>query len=185
MYKMLIQKKGVCFLVMNEIEEKVDPFYAYNKLLIYEPCLLISPTLATISDIGLNGAIVLQQIHYWMCVNYEREAINSKAPHMHLDRVWAYNSIRDWRNNNFPFWSISTVTRIFDKLIKNHYILVTTEFKFPGVHPADRTKWYSLNYDYLLYRLGEKDYYFRMFSQDTIRQILPRHDDRRKKYIDD
>ena len=35
-----------------------------NKLLLNEPPLMILPTLA--SNIGLNEAIFLQQLHYWI-----------------------------------------------------------------------------------------------------------------------
>lgn len=70
-----------------------------SKLLINEPPIQVLPTLATV--IGLNRAIVLQQVHYW-CAN----------PKMGVARDsnrWIRNTAEDWQRDNFPFWSLSTV----------------------------------------------------------------------------
>lgn len=40
-----------------------------NKLLLDEHPLQVMPKLAAL--IGLNGAIILQQIHYWLCIKNE------------------------------------------------------------------------------------------------------------------
>jgi hypothetical protein len=88
---------------------------------------------------SVNEAIVIQQVHYWLEINKEtgKNYIN--------DRYWTYNSIENWQSQNFPFWSIDTVKRVFSKL-ENKGILLTdvlNEMK------RDRTKWYSLDYEKL------------------------------------
>ena len=109
-----------------------------SSLLFDEPPLVVSPTLATI--IGLNEAIVLQQIHYWL-------QINQKTNNHYRDgRYWTYNSIPQWKENNFPFWSESTVKRTFASLEKKGIVLSA---KLYDGHSYDQRKRYSINYDKL------------------------------------
>jgi hypothetical protein len=88
---------------------------------------------------GVNEAIVIQQIHYWLEINRETEKnfING--------RYWTYNSIGDWHEKNFPFWSYDTVKRIFKELEKLG-LLITDNF---NEQKRDRTKWYSIDYEKL------------------------------------
>lgn len=109
-----------------------------SSLLFDEPPLVVSPTLATI--IGLNEAIVLQQIHYWL-------QINKKTNNHYRDgRYWTYNSIPQWRENNFPFWSESTVKRTFSSLEKKGIVLSA---KLYDGHSYDQRKRYSIDYEKL------------------------------------
>ena len=104
-------------------------------LLIDEQPLLIIPSLA--ESIGLNEALILQQVHY-------RIEINRKAnKNFQEGRYWTCNSMKDWHENNFPFWSYSVVQRIFSKLENNGYLISGNynEDKF------DKTKWYTINYE--------------------------------------
>jgi hypothetical protein len=56
-----------------------------NKLLMNEDPLVIVPSLSV--RIGLNEAIVLQQIHYWLCTsNHEIEG-----------RKWVPNTYENWQ----------------------------------------------------------------------------------------
>jgi hypothetical protein len=76
-----------------------------SKLLIDEPPLQVLPGLAVL--LGLNEAIVLQQIHYWLQIQ-ER----SKNTVMFHDGFWwVRNSYEQWRTDNFPFWSTDTIYR--------------------------------------------------------------------------
>ena len=99
-------------------------------MLIPESPLLVLPTLAT--KIGLNEAIVLQQIHYWL----------ESSAHVFEKKRWIYNSYPKWQKQ-FPFWSIATIKRIILKLERLE-ILQSGNF---NKLKADRTKWYTINYD--------------------------------------
>lgn len=101
--------------------------------------LVIDVKLAQV--IGLNQAIVLQQLNYWL---HSRSAkkINGK--------VWVYNRIKDW-NEQFPFWSKNTVQRTLDSLEKDH-LVITGNF---NKYKFDRTKWYSINQAELVNRMTQ------------------------------
>lgn len=108
-----------------------------SKLLFDEQPLVIDRTLAR--AIGLNEAIVLQQVHYWI-------TINKKAnKNFHEGKYWTYNSLPNWHKNNFDFWSFDTVKRTFSKLVKAK-ILITDNF---NKDKRDRTLWYTIDYEVL------------------------------------
>ena len=86
-------------------------------------------------ELGLNEALVLQQINY-------RIEINKKSGNnYHDDKYWTYNSIRAWQENDFDYLSVDTVKRTFSKLEKVGYLLVGNYNK----DPRDKTKWYTIN----------------------------------------
>lgn len=103
-----------------------------SKLLIDEPALQVLPTLAL--RIGLNEAIVLQQLHYWL----------RGRKHQHFGRWWVYNSIAQW-HEQFPFWSEKTIRRTLDSLKATGVLLCANL----GEDRRDRTLWYSIDYDRL------------------------------------
>ncbi|GAA0319111.1 hypothetical protein GCM10008967_07040 [Bacillus carboniphilus] len=103
-----------------------------NNLLINESPILVLPSLA--SKVGLNEAIVLQQIHYWL----------QKSTHEYEGKPWVYNTYDAW-TENFPFWSRSTVVRIIKKLEKLG-LLISRNF---NQRSADNTKWYTINFELL------------------------------------
>lgn len=92
--------------------------------------ITIDSDVATI--IGLNESIVLQQLNYWL---------HSKAAKKINRKLWVYNTYENWQKDNFPFWSISTIKRIFTKL-ENEGLIITDNFNRAGF---DKTKWYSIN----------------------------------------
>jgi Fe2+ or Zn2+ uptake regulation protein len=100
-----------------------------SKLLISEHPLQVLPSLAV--AIGLNEAIVLQQVHYWL----------QTKPKMHDGRPWVYNSATEWQQQ-FPFWSVPTIRRILNNL-REAGILEVGNF---NPDPQDRTLWYTINY---------------------------------------
>lgn len=112
-----------------------------TSLLLDEPPILVMPTLATI--IGLNEAIILQQIHYWI-KNKERSQQDYINGH-----YWVYNTYEQWQQQ-FPFWSIRTIRRTITKL-ENEGLLLSGNFNKAGF---DKTKWYSIDYDKLNYILS-------------------------------
>ena len=66
-----------------------------SSLLIDEHPLVVLPSLA--KEIGLNEAIMLQQIHFWI----------SKRKHLKGGKHWVYNTYDGWADQ-FPFWSRSS-----------------------------------------------------------------------------
>jgi|GEM_PF-3543812 len=100
-------------------------------LLIPETPMVILPTLA--EKIGLNEAIFIQQLHYWI----------SKSNHLHEGKRWVYNSYKGWQEH-FPFWSVATIKRIVASLKKKNLI----EIKNFNSLKLDRTNWYTINYSH-------------------------------------
>lgn len=101
-------------------------------LLIQEPPLQVLPSLA--KAIGLNEAIVLQQIHYWL----------QKSSNIEVGYKWIYNTYNAWQKQ-FPFWSIPTIRRTITSLEKQG-VIVTGNFNKAGF---DNTKWYRIDYQKL------------------------------------
>lgn len=102
-----------------------------SKLLISEPPLVILPSLA--KAIGLNEAIFLQQLHYWLL----------SSEHAHDGSKWVYNTLEDWQKQ-FPFWSVMTIRRTITSLKSLDLISTTDEYNKSA---SDRTTWYTINYD--------------------------------------
>jgi len=100
-----------------------------STLLIPEYPLIILPSLAKV--VGLNEAVVLQQVNYWL----------QTSNHEHEGRKWVYNSYACWQEQ-FPFWSLRTIQSIFPALEKKG-LLISGNFNKNGF---DRTKWYTINY---------------------------------------
>ncbi|WP_277973292.1 DNA-binding protein [Pantoea agglomerans] len=103
-----------------------------SRLLINENPLQVLPTLAC--AVGLNEAVILQQMHYWM----------SSSQHFYNGRRWVYNSVPNWQKQ-FPFWSESTVKRALLSL-ERQGMVVSGNF---NRDPRDHSKWYSINYEAL------------------------------------
>jgi hypothetical protein len=117
---------------MRKAPKRLTPS-AGHKLLIEQPPLQVLPELAI--HLGLNEAIFLQQLHYWL-----RESKNLEDGYQ-----WVYNSLTGWKSNHFPFWSEKTIQRIIT-VLKNLDILIIGNYnKFKG----DRTLWYRINYEAL------------------------------------
>ena len=93
---------------------------------------MVLPTLAT--KIGLNEAMFLQQLHYWI----------DRSKHEMEGHRWIYNTIEDWCKQ-FPFWSRRTIVRVISSL-ERHGLVLTANYNRKGF---DRTKWYTVNYELL------------------------------------
>lgn len=107
----------------------------YSKLLISESPLQVLPTLAV--KIGLNEALMLQQVHYWIS--------NPMNKNMREGRTWVYKTYAEWQKE-FPFWSLPTIKRTSLSLEKIGVLIATTGF---NRLITDRTKWYSIDYEKL------------------------------------
>ncbi|MED3782831.1 DnaD domain protein [Geobacillus stearothermophilus] len=125
-----------------------------SKLLLDEKPLVILPSLA--KEIGLNEAIILQQLHYWI-----QESNNERDGHR-----WVYNTYEDWQKQ-FPFWSIRTIRRTI-KNLENKGIVISDYLNSMKI---DKTKWYRIDYERLEEIVSEEndmwpDHVAKMASRD-------------------
>ena len=100
-----------------------------SKLLINEPPLQVLPTLA--KAIGLNEAIILQQIHF--LTPYGK----AKAGHK-----WVAKTAAEW-GEIFPFWSVITIRRALANLRTTGLVEATDQHNKANY---DKTLWYRVNY---------------------------------------
>lgn len=108
-----------------------------SSLLIKEPPLTFSPTLA--KKIGLNEAIAVQQLEYWINNPKSRGVVDEHG------RKWVYNSYEEWQEDNFPFWSIPTIQRIFINLEKSGIVISSQLW----AKRRDMRKFYRVDYESL------------------------------------
>lgn len=103
-----------------------------SRLLINESPLQVQPSLA--KAIGLNEAIFLQQLHYWMGASrFVRDG-----------RKWVYNSYQEWVDQ-LKYLSISTLKRAINSL-KNQDLLIVEQFDKVR---SNQINFYSINYENL------------------------------------
>lgn len=93
--------------------------------------LLFSPALA--AKIGLNEAIALQQINYWIT--------RDGGGVIHDDRKWIYNTLPQWRAQ-LPFMSETTIKRTMQSLKD----LLLIEIEQLSENNRDRTNYYTINH---------------------------------------
>lgn len=103
-----------------------------SKFLIEESPLQVLPSLAV--KIGLNEAIVLQQIHYWI-------GKMNDDKHYKDGHYWIWNSVANWQEQ-FPFWSYCTIQRTIANLEQNG-LLIAGNY---NSDKRDRTKWFRIDY---------------------------------------
>ena len=101
-----------------------------SNLLFDEYPLIVSAKLAEI--IGLNEAIFIQQLHYWIKKDgKERDG-----------KKWIYKSRKEWQEEDFKFWSDSTIKRIISSL-NSAGLIEQSNYNKAGF---DKTNWYTINY---------------------------------------
>jgi len=94
--------------------------------------IVINPDLAY--SIGLNEAIALQQVNYWLketSSGLERDGVR-----------WIYNTNEQWLEQ-FPFWSESTLKRTFTRL----KALGVLKIEQLNKSQRDMTNYYTINYE--------------------------------------
>jgi hypothetical protein len=106
-----------------------------SKLLINEQPLQVIPSLA--NEVGLEEAIAIQQLHYrqkWLEDNQvESQKIDSK--------YWVTASYKEWKEKDFPFWSIAKIGRVFRSIEELQFI----ESAQHDVGNWDRSKSYRID----------------------------------------
>jgi hypothetical protein len=110
-----------------------------SKLLLDEQPLVLLPQLAI--TVGLNEAIVLQQINYWINL---KEKVKAKDSYKD-EYYWVYNTYEQWKEQ-FPFWSTKTIQRTVQKLEDMGILISTSMHNQKGY---DRTKWYRIDHQRL------------------------------------
>lgn len=108
-----------------------------SPLLINEHPLQVLPTLAVL--LGLNEAMILQQIHFWLC-NKDKRC----KPYINEGESWVYNTYEEW-HEQFPFWSVPTIKRAILKL-EEKGILVTRQF---DLGKGEARKYYRIDHETL------------------------------------
>jgi|GEM_PF-6616565 len=109
-----------------------------SKALVNEYTIPVVPSLA--KALGINGAVLLQQIHYWLL-----DIANDAKPDRFIDgHWWVYNSYREWCKQ-LPWMSIKTMQRTA-KLLEEKGLIVTGNFNKANM---DRTFWYTIDYAHL------------------------------------
>ena len=106
-----------------------------SKWLVTNNILMFNISLA--AKIGLNEAIVLQRLHYWL----ERDSVGVSIS----GERFIYNTYEEWQETNFPFWSLKTIQRTFRHLEKMGLIVARQAMK----RHYDRKKYYQINYEKL------------------------------------
>ncbi len=114
------------------------PAIPESNLLIDRDTLIILPRLAT--RIGLNEAIILQQMFYWLG--------GDRKPHVRDGRRWVYNTYEGWREQ-FPFWSERTIRRTIRRLEELSLLESAYFSDHPESRHLDHTKWYTIAFDRL------------------------------------
>lgn len=94
--------------------------------------------------IGLNEAIVLQQLIFWL-----KGGVYGVE---HDGKRWIYNSVESW-HDQFPFWSTDTIRRTLQKL-ENMGIVLSEKLK---KREHNHTKFYTVVFDHPLLLVPEID----------------------------
>lgn len=90
--------------------------------------IVVRPSIA--KEIGLNEAIILQQLMYWL----------SKSSNMRDGKTWVYKTYDEWAEE-FPFWSVSTIRRAIKSLRDMGLVETTDEYNKMQI---DNTLWYTI-----------------------------------------
>lgn len=85
---------------------------------------------------GVNGAILLNNLYFWVKKNRENDV------NFHDNRYWTYNTLEAFAEQ-FPFWSKDQIKRIMKDLRDKGVILVGNY----NANKYDRTLWYSVDFD--------------------------------------
>jgi hypothetical protein len=111
------------------VSKNTSKYLVSNDLLIFRVEL--------VEKTSLNEAIVLQRLDYWLNRDTVGVVITGER--------WVYNSYEQWRETNFPFWSVKTIQRTFLKLEERGLVVSLQADK----KHYDRKKYYRVDYDKL------------------------------------
>lgn len=92
--------------------------------------------------LGLNEAIIINQINYWNEINKKAE----KSKKFKDGYYWTYNTYEKWAENDFPYWSADTIRKSITALESMGIVISTDKY---NSYKIDNTKWYRIDYDRL------------------------------------
>ena len=125
--------------------------------------MVFQPKLAKF--LGLNEAIILNQIHYWL----------EKKKHIIEGRPWVYNTYEDWQEQ-ICFLCVSTIKKGIKKL-EGMGIVIASSFNRSKM---DKTKWYTIDYEVLqkLYETESDQCKEEKISSNKISQTMDNNNQR-------
>ncbi|MFO0373810.1 MAG: hypothetical protein ACK50V_01210 [Alphaproteobacteria bacterium] len=113
-----------------------------SALLLDESPLIVQPTLARL--VGVNEAIILQQVHYWLSPKFHRPEKVFQGHH------WTHNTYKQWQLQ-MPFLSLTTIRRAIGNLEE---MAVLISFVSCGFR---KTKYYRIDYARLAHLQNEAE----------------------------
>ncbi|MBY0264420.1 MAG: hypothetical protein K2P90_03195, partial [Holosporales bacterium] len=90
---------------------------------------------ALIHGVGLEQALVLQQIHYWCDPKRNQNHFHGK--------YWVHNTYKQWQKQ-FSFWNLKKIQRVFNTLERCELLV-----SFIQQTNCHKTKFYTINYERL------------------------------------
>lgn len=110
-----------------------------SAFLFNEAPRIFSPTLA--KHFGINAALVLQQVHFWVEHNKEKKKAWSGG------HYWSFHTYEQWLEQ-FPWMSEPTLRRTFRSLEKRGFLISFQQ------RSSNRTKWYRVDQTALIQAIG-------------------------------
>ncbi len=90
---------------------------------------------ALIHEVGLEEALVLQQVHYWCDPKRNQNLFHGK--------YWVHNTYKQWQKQ-FSFWNLKKIQRVFNTLERCELLV-----SFTQQTNCHKTKFYTINYERL------------------------------------
>ena len=131
-----------------------------SNLLIDETPIVFQPTLAKL--IGLPEAIVLQTLKYWCAQKRCGKVVD--------DERWIYNTLEQWREFSFPFWSTRTIGEVF-RTLETMGLIKSKQF---DLQEGKAMKYYTISQSALTILTSERADHLED-SSTSIWKILPDH----------
>jgi DNA-binding PadR family transcriptional regulator len=144
------------------ITMKGSPFSKMSKsnLLIDETPIVFQPTLAKL--IGLPEAIVLQTLKFWCGQKRSGKVVD--------DERWIFNTLEQWREFSFPFWSTRTIGEVF-RTLESMGLIKSEQF---DLQSGKAMKYYTISQSALTLLTSERADHLED-SSTSIWKILPDH----------
>ncbi len=128
--------------------------------MIDETPIVFQPTLAKL--IGLPEAIVLQTLKYWCGQKRCGKVVD--------DERWIFNTLEQWREFSFPFWSTRTIGEVF-RTLESMGLVKSKQF---DLQAGKAMKYYTISQSALTILTSERADHLED-SSTSIWKILPDH----------